>query len=86
MTMCPNQQRSHGVQAACGRAEVVAGRKITGWCACRGHAGRPTGWLCRKGQAGWGCGGQEGRGLVSDRIFAGAGHAVSAVVLKKQEV
>ena len=32
---------------------VVAVRKVAGWGACRGHAGRPTGWLCRKGQAGW---------------------------------
>ena len=41
------------MQAACRQAEVVGGRKVADWCACRGHAGRPTGWLCRKGQAGW---------------------------------
>ena len=40
------------MQVACRQAEVVAGRKVAGWGACRGHAGRPTGWLCRKGQAG----------------------------------
>ena len=51
---------------------------------------RKGNWMAVQEGAGrlacWGCGGQEGRGLVSDRIFAGAGQAVSAVVLKKQEV
>ena len=41
------------MQVTCRQAEVVAGRNIIRWCACRGHAGRSTRWLCRKGQAGW---------------------------------
>ena len=44
------------------------------------------GWV--KGLGIWSLGvarGSKGRGLAHDRRFAGAGHAASAVVLKKQK-
>ena len=47
--LCPKPQRSQVMQAACRQAVVVAGRKIIGWCACRGHAGGPTGMALQAG-------------------------------------
>ena len=48
--------------------------------------GGARGWV--KGLGIWSLGvarGSKGRGLAHDRRFAGAGHAASAVVLKKQK-